>query len=235
MMVNDDSNAVPMNEKLQLVNIRDEVYKLLHTRILNHEYPPGYRFDLSRLETQLGISRTPLKEALHRLEAEGLIEIRPRRGTYVISLDAEEVAESFDVRRMLECAAAEVAVRNASDQQIQALRTHISQMSQLLVSDEYQVVISEYIELDRQFHRSLIDLAGNKRLTQIWKQLDTHVQIARVRQKFILSDSKKNTEAEHEMILQALEQRDAPALNQALAEHINLSKERTLKIIEGYG
>ncbi len=225
---------VDVENKLNLVNIREEVYKLLRDRILRHEYPPGYRFDLSELENQLGISRTPLKEALHRLEVEGLIEIRPRRGTYVVDISSEQIAESFDVRRILECAAAEIAVEEASDEDIQSLRDISHQMSELLVSDAYQTIISDYIDLDRDFHKALINLAGNKRLTQIWTQLDTHVQIVRVRQNFVRSDSQQYTETEHEAILQAFEQRDPEKLTQAVAEHIELSKTRTLKVMENH-
>lgn len=228
-------DAPPDKTKLNLVNIRDEVYKLLRERILNHEYPPGFRFDLSRLETQLGISRTPLKEALHRLEAEGLIEIRPRRGTYVIDIDPADVAESFEVRCILECAAAEIAVKKASNEDIAQLRQIAGEMSQLLLAGDYQTIVGPYIDLDRQFHKKLVELARNKRLTEFCNRLDTHVQIARVRQKFRLSDSQQYTETEHEAILLALECRDAKALVKGLAEHIELSKVRTLEAIENHG
>jgi GntR family transcriptional regulator, rspAB operon transcriptional repressor len=222
------------NTKINLTNIRDEVYRILHERILNHEYPPGYRFDLYELEEQFGISRTPLKEAVHRLEVEGLIEIRPRRGTYVVDIDSHNVAESFDVRRILECGAAEIVVRHATDAEIGELRALAVQMSQLLEANDYQAIVEKYIELDRQFHKRLVSLARNKRLAEAWTRIDTHVQIARVRQKFTRSDSQQYTETEHEAILQALELRDVEALVKVLAEHIELSKIRTLKAIDGY-
>lgn len=224
--------AAPQHGRLKLGNIRDEVYRILHERILTHEYPPGFRFDLSQLENQLGVSRTPLKEALHRLQAEGLIEIRPRRGTYVIKLDPHDVAESFDVRRILECAAAEIAATAASEAELGQLGSIAAEMSRLLVSAEYQRIVAGYIALDRQFHRYIVGLAHNKRLIEMWHQLDTHVQIARVRRQFDRSDSLKYTETEHEAILQAFTRRDPPALVKALAEHIEISKIRTLKAIE---
>ncbi len=207
---------------------------MLRERILNHEYPPGFRFDLSRLEEQLGISRTPLKEALHRLETEGLIEIRPRRGTYVVDLNLQDVAESFDVRRILECAVAEIAVREATDEELSQLRAIIEEMKQLLRSGDYQTIISNYLELDRQFHIMLMGIAKNKRLTDVYTHVDTHLQVARVRQKFNVSDSKQYTEVEHEAIMQALEHRDTETLVKHLADHAELSKQRVLKVMQDH-
>ena len=96
----------------------------------------GFTIFFLPIQEQLGISRTPLKEALHRLETEGLIEIRPRRGTYVVDLNLQDVAESFDVRRILECAVAEIAVREATDEELSQLRSIIEEMKQLLRSAE---------------------------------------------------------------------------------------------------
>lgn len=217
--------------RINLANISDDVYAMLRRRILSHDYPPGFRFDLSAIETQLGISRTPLKEALHRLEVEGLVEIRPRRGTFVVSIDPKEVAETFDVRRALELYAAGIAVQEATDSEIQRLKGLATEMRHLLENNDYQSVVEKYIHLDHTFHNLLVELARNKRLIEIYKQIDVHVQIARVRQKFTRSDS-KHTESEHDAILAALERRDAPALAKALSDHIDLSKARVLKVLE---
>jgi DNA-binding GntR family transcriptional regulator len=220
------------DQRLNVVSVRDEVYKRLRTGILDHTYPPNHRLDLSALEEQFGISRTPLKEALHRLEAEGLVEIRPRRGTFVSSLDARDVAEAFDVRNILERAAAGIVVREATEAQIGRLRSIADEMDRMLESDDYQSIVEEYIELDRKFHNLFVSFTGNRQLSDICTQLGTHLQIARVRQKFVLTDS-RHTQFEHAAIMQALEQRDAPLLRKAIDEHIRLSKARTLKALDG--
>ena len=111
-------NADEQELKLTPVTLRDEVYDLLRERILSLRYPPNFRFDLSALEEQLGISRTPLKEAMQRLEAEGLVDIRPRRGTFVTGFDPQDIAESYDVRRVIECAAAETLAAYVTDADI---------------------------------------------------------------------------------------------------------------------
>lgn len=222
-----------MNDSDILVvrNISDEVYSLLRKRILNHEYPTGLRFDLTALETQLGISRTPLKDALQRLEVEGLVVIRPRRGTFVATIDVESVAETFAVRRLLELYAAEVVVSEATDNEIEGLKALIAEMSHLLENNDYQSVVKKYIHLDHNFHKSLVELAHNKLLNDIYKKIDSHVQIARVRQKFNRSDS-MHTESEHKAILEALERRDAQALVSTLGSHIDQSRIRMLKALE---
>lgn len=217
--------------KINPVKIGDEVYKLLRTRIVSHEYPSGFRFDLSRLELELEISRTPLKEALHRLEVEGLVVIRPRRGTFVISIDRKRVAENFEVRRALELYAGEIVVRAASNEEIARLKALADKMRILLANHDYQSVVEKYIRLDHEFHNLLVSFARNERLIEVFKQIEVYAQIARVRQKFTRSDS-MHTESEHDAILTALERRDAPALAVALSDHIELSKARVLKVLE---
>jgi DNA-binding GntR family transcriptional regulator len=204
---------------------------LLRKRIISHEYPPGFRFDLNFLESQLGISRTPLKDALQRLEIDGLVIIRPRRGTFVATIDVEEVAETFAIRRLLELYAAEVVGREASDKEIESLKALVVEMNSLLANNEYQSIVEEYIRIDHDFHKLLVELARNKLLVEIYKKIDAHVQISRVRQKFNRSDS-MHTESEHQAILEALEQRDVKALVNALGSHIDQSRIRMLKAIE---
>lgn len=218
------------SQQLNLPSLRDEAYHLLRDRILNHEYPPNHRFNLNELEAQLGISRTPLKEALHRLEMDGLVTIRPRRGTYVTAIDVRDVAESFDVRAMLECAAAESVVENASDDEIARLRAINDEMIRLAEQDDYYAMLARHIELDQEMHRLYISCARNRRLMAIYDQIDTHLQVARVQRKFHPPDTAE-TRREHEAILQALEDRDAEALRAAMKAHITTSKVRMLKVL----
>ncbi len=216
--------------QLNLTSLRDEVYDLLRRRILNHNYLPGFRFDLSTLETQLGISRTPLKEAMQRLERDGLVEIRPRRGTFVTRLDPSDVAEGFDVRQILECAAAKIVAQKATDEEIAKFQALHDEMTLLLESDDYQAIVQDYIELDSRLHHYLIELTQNKRLQAVYQHIDTHLQIVRVRQKFNSSDSGQ-TQKEHEAMITALKNRDADAFCTAVQTHISLSKARTLLVL----
>jgi DNA-binding GntR family transcriptional regulator len=218
---------------LQNVILRDEVYDYLRRNIINHHFPPGYRFDLKELEKQLGISRTPLKVALHRLESEGLVKIRPRRGTYVTPLDVDSVAESFDVRIMLETAAAPIVMQNATAHELAQLGVINQQMRTLLESGDYQEIVSQYIDLDQALHSQYMSYARNKQLMRIYARLNTHLQIARLRRSFDRPSSDA-TQQEHERILQAIGQRDVAALQLSIKQHLVTSKERTLSAIRSH-
>jgi DNA-binding GntR family transcriptional regulator len=208
-------------------SLRDEVYAHLRHRILTHVYPPGYRFNLNAMETQFGVSLTPLKEALHRLEVEGLVEIRPRRGTFVTRVDAADVAESFDVRRILECAAAVAVAPRITEAELAELQELDVRMVRLLQAPEYQAIVAEHIELDRQMHTRLVEMADNRRLLAVYQQIDTHLQVARLQDQWQPAQSEE-TRREHARFLEALATRSADATVAALAAHIDASKDRTL-------
>jgi len=219
------------NSRINPIYIRDEVYDLLRQGILDHKYPPGYRFDLPLLEKQLGISRTPIRAALHRLEAEGLIEIRPQRGTFVASIDPTEVAESFDIRRVLELYAAEIAIKQVSQAEIAELRLLVDEMCRLATDENLHAVIEQHIALDHQFHTKIITLARNKRLREIYEQIKLSSQLVRVQQKFTSLDIELASN-EHRVILEALAQRNNKTLIETLDEHLRLSKTRMLSRLE---
>lgn len=213
------------------VNIRDEVYNLLRRRILAHEYPAGYRFNLPELEKQLGVSRTPIKEALHRLEAERLVEIRPRRGTFVINIDPRDIAESFDIRRVLEIYAAEIAVEKATEAELSELRRLFDEMSRLCEAEDCQPVIAEHIAIDHQFHSLIVSLSQNKRLQEIYENIELSVQLVRMQERFTPTDIKQ-ANAEHKKIMRAFEQGDHQSLKKAISDHLEQSKVRTLATLE---
>lgn len=227
--------AQSLDQQLAPVSLRDEVYALLRQRIISHQYPPDYRFDLSALETQLGISRTPLKEALHRLEAEGLIEIRPRRGTFVTPIDEKRLLESYELRRILERGAAPLIAERVSDATIAEIVALHKKMGALLDQNDYEAIIEEYLDLDRAFHEKLMMAAGNSRLMRMFGRINTFLQVARVSRFFTQQDSQTGTQQEHAPIVAALQARDADRLADAIDQHIARSEARHLSVLKSYG
>ena len=213
-------------------SIRDDVYALLRNGILNHSYPPGHRLDLDDLSNQLQVSRTPLKEALHKLETEGLIQILPRRGTYVTSLDVKNISESYDVRLALECFVGPIVVKKMAGADVARLREIKTHMRALLNETDFAVAIEQYIKLDQAFHVHIVTLSGNDRLIEIYRTIGGPLQMARILNKFDANDYLKYTEPEHEAIVQAMEKRDGAALQTAMTKHVERAKARILKRID---
>ncbi|MFT5197160.1 MAG: DNA-binding GntR family transcriptional regulator [Cellvibrionaceae bacterium] len=215
------------NGILNNIILRDEVYDYLRQQIISLEFPPGFRFDLNKLEKELGISRTPLNVALYRLEGEGLVQVRPRSGTFVTPITLENIAENFDVRLMLETSAAPIVLEKATDHELAQLTIIHTQMNNLIEGGEYREIIASYIALDQKLHHQYLSYARNKQLMRVFTRLNTHLQIVRLKQKFDRPSS-NDTQLEHAAIVAALPDRDVNALQTAIADHVTKSKARTL-------
>lgn len=209
-------------------NISDEVYAALRERILSRQFALGERLNLSQLEEQMGVSRTPLKDALNRLALEGLVEIQPRKGTFVVNPSREEIAESFEVRRVLEVYAVELAIQVISESQLGRMRDLINDLRRLTDIEDWDGIYHEYCNLDYDLHHLILDIAGNQRLKEIWEQVNVHVEMARTRYGK-LERERKLTQREHEKILQAFETRDLPTLQQTISYHISRAKQSVLQ------
>ena len=212
-------------------NIRDDVYAVLRRGILRHDYPPGHRFDLNDLSAQLGISRTPVKEALHRLESEGLVDIFPRRGTFVTILDATDIADGYGVRLALERYAAGGVVCEVTDADIARLNQIRDGMRDLLDAPDFSTVVEQYILLDQDFHVGIVSLARNRRLVEIYRTIGGPLHMARIFSRFSADDYRNYTEVEHDAIMHAIVARDEAALCDALTAHIARARGRVSKSI----
>ena len=202
-------------------------YQALREKIISRELAPGQRLDLNRIEAQMGISRTPLKEALARLEMEGLIEILPRSGTYVTAPTPADIAESFDLRLALELFAVEIVAQTLGDSEIEQVRVLVRQLRQLAHSPDRDAIYPQYLALDRQFHGLLIALAGNRRLRKVHQREDLHAQMARIRYHRSERDLGL-AQTEHEELLRALEARDPQAARDVMRAHLTRAKHSLL-------
>lgn len=207
-------------------NIRDTVYALLRRRILSHKYPPGFRFDVRELSIQLGVSQTPVKEALQRLSTEGLITIVPRRGTFVATFETLDMAETYEVRTALERFAAPKVAANVTRADLDALGALLARMADLIRAPEAASNLMEYVGLDFDFHCWIVALARNRRLDEVYAQVAGPLQLARVMSRLSPEAFIRFTEPEHAAIFKALEARDGSSLADALAQHVEGARAR---------
>jgi GntR family transcriptional regulator, rspAB operon transcriptional repressor len=213
--------------------ISEIIYKLIKEKIVSKEFPPGSRLDLDDIEIQLGVSRTPLKEALNRLQMEGLVSILPRSGTYVTDPKKEDISDSFELRRILEISAVEFAVKNAGDKDLQDLRNLVEEMHLLAKSEDISSNYPQYLELDHTFHGKLVLLSGNKRLVEVHSRENLHSQMARIRYSRFEPELYL-TQEEHERILDALEHRDTKSAMNEISSHLKRAKRSLLTDMDNF-
>jgi DNA-binding GntR family transcriptional regulator len=211
--------------------ISDAAYEILREKIVSKEFAAGQRLDLDAIEGQLGISRTPIKEALARLEMEGLVTIVPRSGTYVTDPAPEEIAESFDVRRALEVCAIELAVQQLGDEDLEDLRAIVQELGDLAAAADRDAIYPRYLALDHQLHQKLVAFSGNQRLCQAHERENLHAQMARIR--YRRSERELDVaQEEHERIIAALEAKDAEAAKAEMDAHLRRAKRSLLADME---
>lgn len=213
---------------MELTRIRrdravDEVYQSLRQAILNSLMLPGERLNIEDLSHKLGVSLTPVRQAIQQLATEGLIEIRPRSGTFVAQLSERNVEETFDIRCALECLAAEKAVERASAEDLRRAKDLLKAMRKPVRSEQDR---KDHEEANVEFHLTLLRASGNQRLLEIYEALNAHIKIARIhRTGEDWLPRLRQEQAEHEAIVAAFEHRDAAALQRALRQHIVRAKE----------
>lgn len=175
-------------------------YREIKRRILDNTYPPGHQALEQELAAELGVSRTPVRECLIRLQHEGLIELVPRRGMRVLPISPQDLQEIYHTMTFLEELAAELLARNEPDDQTLApLSDAVVAMEQALEADD----IAAWAAADRQFHEQLIELSGSQRLVSIVGNLRDQAERARL--VFLqLSPPPEDSTREHRALLEAI-------------------------------
>ncbi len=166
-------------EPIPRSNLGERVYRLLWERILDRRLRPGEKLSDLRLSQELGVSRTPVREALHRLVSDGIVRVEPNRGFYVASFSAEDIAEVYDLRATLETMALAAAAPRLSEELLRsaliALDTVAARLDAARTDAEKLEASAAFLEVDRGFHRLLVDLAENSRLRTmvegLWAQI----------------------------------------------------------------
>lgn len=210
-------------ERIPTVSVRDQVYDQIRAAILNGSFPAGYRLDLAELSRDLGVSKTPLTEAIQKLTREGLVTVRPRSGTFVSDLNLDEVRASFGFRRAIEFGAAEMIVERITGSQLAHLNGLLTTMANLLRDETPQSAPAEFLRLDYDFHDAVIAAAGNALILDHYRQVKTVLMVMRMRSHYAL-DEFANAAREHERIVAALAARSATGFVEASRVHLDLAE-----------
>lgn len=212
--------------KLKRKRATDEVYEALRQAILGRSFKAGERLQVEEIAQKLGVSLTPVRHAIQQLATEGLIDIHPRSGTYVATLSAHDIEETFEIRCALECLAAEKALARITDAKVTRLRELLKLLAEPVASEND---LKRHEKHNLELHRIIIDTAGNKRLAEMYESLNAHIKIARIHGAEAgvngFSGRLAEEHAEHEAIVEAIASRDGKRLTSALRKHIYRAKD----------
>ena len=201
-------------------SLHDEVAAQLRERIFDGELLPGSFLDEARLAEQMRISRTPLREALKVLTAEGLVRHEPRRGCFVNQVTAKDLDEIFPVIALLEGRCAHEAAVNASDADLEALQA----LHDKLARHARARRINEYYAVNFEIHEAIIRLADNRWLEQVIGDLRKIVKLARLQQLHAPGRLEQSL-TEHMAVFAALKARDAEGAEAAMRTHLTRQRE----------
>lgn len=212
MSIGDSLNPISVN-----FTLKDHTFEVLRDAILAmdiYEADADLRLDERQLAGRLGISRTPIREALARLAQDGLVEILPRKGVFVLRKSRDEVLEMVVTWAALESMAARLATERASDDDLKALRKFAMHHS----SDAVRAELQEYSDANIRFHQTILELSGCGLLKRTADGLFMHMQAIR-RRAMGESDRARRSVADHMEIIEALEARDGDLASRRVREH----------------
>ncbi len=205
------------------LTLRERIYEEIVRLIVSGVLPSGGAIDEKALTESLQVSRTPFREAIGTLAKEGLIEIKPYRGFFVRSFSRREIEDLYELRKMLECFAVELAVPNLSDRDIARFEVILDEaVAALRLRD-----MEAYGARDREFHEMIAERSGNAALIETLARLALQIQVCRV----IANESREFAERaaqERDDILRAFRARDKARASMLMRTHINDVQEAVL-------
>ncbi|WP_262416515.1 GntR family transcriptional regulator [Paenibacillus sp. CGMCC 1.18879] len=207
---------------------KDNTYLALKEKIINIELKPGEAVQEENLAELLGVSRTPLREAIQRLENEDFLVRQPNGRLRVASVTTEEVKEIFLIRSMLEGYIAKNAAKNATEQDIEKLTAMIGNLKMSFQSGKSQ----DFVSYGFEFHDYLSEISELKTFVKILNQLRDHA-LRYCRFVSLHGDWNQQADEEHNLILQKIAARDEDGAEKAMQDHILSSLSAALERIEG--
>lgn len=223
-----------MKNKLKIsisrpVSIREKVYKALRNDILGGRFAPGERLVEAQVAKQIKTSRTPVREALHMLEREGILESIPRVGYRVKQLRLDEIEEICEIRAVNETLAARWAMARLSAKGKAALEENLAKAKKVVASGNPRA----FVEYDAEFHEIIARESGSERLLELCQLLRNHMLRYRI-DSILHAETVLCAISEHERILDCICSQDEKGVEQAIRDHLESSKASIIRHALGH-
>jgi len=213
------------SDRAPATTIKTRAYEQIRRNILASTIPVGTALSEYQLAKEIGVSRTPVREALKRLEQEGLVRSVARRGTFVADLTVRDIVEIYQVRVQLEGLAARVAAEQMELKEVDELLAELDRAEKLVRQGD----LDASREHDKHVHKQIIESTSNSRLTQILAMLDD--QVHRIRQRAMSNATRvPATLKEHRAVLQAIKKRDGVTAEKAMRDHLQAARDNAIKM-----
>ncbi len=222
------ARGATMKKIVNSTNLRDQTYDIIKNMIILREIEPGKKINEEHIAKEIHVSRTPIREALCRLENEGIVKIIPRRGAFVAELTETNVREILLIREVLEGLVARLATENMDRKTLDKLRHALEKISSIPEKDRELI---NYTRSEVEFHALLLSACDNQMLQNMMEMVNAHLQIIRLRT-VVLPERAKKTVSEHHQILKAIEKSDADAAEEFMRQHVRSVRDVALKNIE---
>lgn len=196
----------------------NKAYSIIRSQILSGDFPPKTHLKEEELTLLCDVSRTPVREALHKLAADYYVEIIPNRGTFVTDWSSDDIEDIFNMRMLLEGYAAEKAVSKALSEDIQELTVYCDNIDELLSRDG-PVDVEAFLVENRLFHKALWKSSGSKRLLAFLLRLVAQPVVARTVMAYSKEDIMRKNE-HHKEIVEAIKAKDGAWARSIMSSHI---------------
>lgn len=215
------------NGKVKVNTISQQAYSILKKAILAGDYGPGYWLQEKELAKDLGVSRSPIREALKQLAADGLVDEIPNKGTFVKEFTTKEIIEVYEVREMLEEYAIQHLEGKIKEDQIEKLKSYRDDFEYYHKKGD----IDKYIELDSKFHRYLIECTDNGVLLDVYRKVRNINRLFRI---ISWSTQKRfdRFQKDHVKMIDCIIKGDFKKASEICAAHISLARDTAVKHLE---
>lgn len=211
-------------------NMRNDAYNQIKYRIIHFEYVPGQKISEKTISTELDLGRTPVREALIRIEREELIEVIPQSGTYITKIDLQEAQDGRYVRESIEPRIMLQAATMMTDEACKKIQANLNEQQKTAVANEPD----DFFDLDQDFHHAFYSLTGKDTVWQ-WLQMN-NTQLNRFR-RLRLKEAELDWDTllkQHQRIYEAVLNKDIDNINYLMMEHLHLMLEEKSKVLGAY-